>query len=150
MKKLLLLAFLCSSSVLANPVIYTCEEGYQVKYNLTNIKPNEGYLAVLKDGKQIASQDNVNFNDVSSSAITPNGDSVSNLTLYSYSKTPLPIGSIILSSIIKETDPLYIGDFIELSGHEFEDKGGVAILHFINFGDNSRTSFNCTRPAFRS
>lgn len=148
MNNLLIAALaLVSFSANANPVTYSCDGGYQFKYDLVNVQANKGYVAVLQSGKQKGAIQNIQLEDVWTTAISPEGDSIDNIRLDADIVNRFAMTTYYLSHSSKG-DAAFVGGFIETLGHEFEDKGGKATLIVSRNGVND-SLYQCTRKPFR-
>lgn len=148
MKKLLLLAVLASFGVNADQTIYNCDNGYQVKFNLF-VPHDKGYVAVMHNGKEIASEDNTNISDVYTSATLPDWSDVENMNVRMYDGSTIPVGGYTLVHADKN-DAEFVGGFFPVAGHEAEDTGGKATLFIYRFNAmNQRLTLQCSRKPFR-
>ncbi|MCK7151383.1 hypothetical protein L8O47_10735 [Enterobacter roggenkampii] len=149
MKRLIVAALMLASfGANANPVTYNCEGGYQFKYNLANVQANKGYVAVLQNGNQKGAIQNIQLEDVWTTAISPEGDSIDNIRLDADIVNHFAQTTYYLSHSSKG-DAAFVGGFLETPGHEFEDKGGKATL-IVSRNGVSDSLYQCTRKPFRN
>ncbi|KLW91792.1 hypothetical protein SP99_02012 [Enterobacter sp. BIDMC92] len=148
MKHLLIgLALLASFSACADEITYQCEGGYQFKYDLVNVQANKGYVAVLQNGKQKGAVTDVQLNDVWATVVTPDGDSVDNIRLDAEVVNHFAQVTYYLTTSSKGNAP-FVGGFMPVYGHEFEDKGGKATL-IVSRNGVGDSAYQCTRKPFR-